>query len=960
VASILVLGPVEVRHGDRALVFARQQERFILGVLALEVCRPVSTDRLIDLLWGDNPPRSARAVLQTRVSELRTALTSLLGGAASGDGPAGDVDGVAVTIESRRSAYVLMASEQIVDAYVFLRQAREWRAAATPSAGRDLLRSALGLWRGPVLGETDRSSALSVRQMLESARLTALEDLFELELGLGNHGAVADEILRLPTEDRTRERLVELAMIAQFRSGRAAEALRTFDRWRRWLDDELGATPGGRIAEIHRAILRNVDPDLVPAPTQPLSGPTALDRADSAATFIPTVPRTLPADVHTFAGREQELASLADMLGTSGESVVSITGPPGVGKTALSLRVAHDLAGEFPDGQLFADLRGADKRAAAEPHEILARFLRALGVQTAPGATLEDQVDMYRTVLADRNVLVILDNVRDDVQIEPLIPPGPGNRVIVNGRSRMHSGAATRTIDLHVLDEDGAVDLLKLLVGGRRIDDEPLAARDLIQLCGQLTLALRIVGARLRARPHWTIERLARTLREERPRLDQFTHGHLDVRVSIGLSYRDLSADAKLLLGSMADLDLVHLSLWAAAALLDSTLSDAEQVLDEIFDAHLADVVGHDAVGPHHQIHDLVRAYAHEQSETEEIAGRLLAARQRLYGVYEYVATSVNKRVTSGIYVGPLETSGTWIPDVDVATVLARDPSRWFETERPHVLTLVRRAAADGDDGICCALVRLTWTLFEMRRYFEDWLAIVETSYSAAEHSQNPIEVASVKLIRAVALSETRRYDEGRIDLADSAAIFRAVGDRAGLGSVLAYRGVLDRLENNTSSAVVQHDSGVSELAGAGDAAAFGLAARYLGQAHLALGHDNDAEEWFATALDAYRSVDVRLGEAQVLVHQGFMFVSRGELDRATQQFEQALCYVREIGDLAGTAQCLRALAAADRARGDVDGARAKLTEALKIVRQPKPTLFERIVSNDLQRLDEVAAGRSG
>ncbi len=959
-AEILVLGPVEVRHGARALVFSRQQERFILGVLALEVGRPVATDRLIDLLWGDEPPRSARAVLQTRVSELRTALASLLREPAAGVGALGDVAEVAVTIESRRSAYVLMAPEQIVDAFVFLQRARDWRSAVTPAAGRDQLRAALDLWRGPVLGDPDHTGAPPLRQALESARLTALEDLFELDLGLGNHVAVADEILRLPAEDQKRERLVELAMTAQFRSGRAAEALQTFDRWRRWLDDELGAMPGPRSAEIHRAILRNVDPGLVPARAQPRSGSTAPDRADSGATFIPTVPRTLPPDVHAFAGREQELASLADMLGTGGESVVSITGPPGVGKTALSLRVAHDLAGEFPDGQLFADLRGADKRAAAEPHEILARFLRALGVQTAAGATLEDQVDMYRTVLADRNVLVILDNVRDDVQIEPLIPPGPGNRVIVNGRSRMHSGAATRTIDLHVLDEDGAVDLLKLLVGGRRIDDEPLAARDVIQLCGQLPLALRIVGARLRARPHWTIEWLARTLRDERPRLDQFTHGQLDVRVSIGLSYRDLSTDAKLLLCSMADLDLVHLSLWAAAALLDSTLSDAEQVLDEIFDAHLADIVGHDAVGPHHQIHDLVRAYAHEQSETEEIAGRLVAARQRLYGVYQYVAASVNKRVTSGMYVGPLETSGKWVPDGNVATALARDPSRWFETERRHILTLVRRAAADGDDRICCALVRLTWTLFEMRRYFEDWLAIVETSYSAADHLQNPIEVASVKLIRAVALSETRRYEEGRVDLADAAAIFDTLGDRAGLGSVLAHLGMFDRLEDNASSALVQFEGAVSDLASAGYPAAFGLAARYLGQAHLAFGHDMDAEEWFATALDAYRSVDVRLGEAQVLVHQGFMFVSRGELDRATQQFEQALSYVREIGDLAGTAQCLRALAAADRARGDVDGARAKLTEALKIVRQPKPTLMERLVSGDLQDLDEVAAGACG
>jgi DNA-binding SARP family transcriptional activator/tetratricopeptide (TPR) repeat protein len=953
VVEILVLGPVEVRHRGRSLPFSRQQERFILGVLALEVGRPISTDRLIDLVWGPNPPRSARAVLQTRVSELRNGLTAMLTGTAV-PGSADSVDHAdhaAATIESHRSAYMLVAQEYTIDAHVFLQQARDWRSAGSDVAARDQLRSAVGLWRGPVLGDLEGTGALPLRQALESARLTALEELFELELALGNHTTVADEILRLPGEEQARERLTELAMIAQFRSGRAADALRTFDRWRRWLDDELAMIPGDQIQETHRAILRNVDP-VLSTPARPGPATPPLGAEEPPASFTPAIPHTLPPDIRAFAGRDDELARLDDWLSGS-ERVVSITGPPGVGKTALSLRAAHDLADRFPDGQLFADLRGADKRAAAEPHEILGRFLRALGVQSAAGASLDDQVDMYRTVLADRKVLVILDNVSDDAQIEPLIPPGPGNRVIVNGRSRLHGGSATRTIDLHVLDVDGSADLLKMLVGDQRVDLDPAAARDLIHLCGQLPLALRIVGARLRARPHWTVERLTRSLRDVRPRLDQFAFGHLDVRVSIGLSYHDFTADAKLLLCSMADIDLIHLSSWAAAALLDCTLDHAERTLDEIFDAHLADIVGHDAIGPHFQIHDLVRAYALEQSGTEEIAARLIAARQRLYGVYQYVAASVNKRVTSGIYVGPLDTSRRWIPDGDVATALARDPSRWFETERPHILTLIRRAVADGDDSICCALVRLTWTLFEMRRYFDDWLAVVETSYSAAEHSQNPSEVASVKLIRAVVLSETRRYDEGRVDLADAAAIFDTLGDRSGLGSVLANLGMFDRLESDASSALVHHGEAVSELAGAGDAAAFGLAARYLGQAHLALGHADDAEKSFATALDAYRSVGIRLGEAQVLVHQGLLLLSRGELDRATQQFEQALAYVREIGDLAGTAQCLRALAAADRARGDIDAARGKLTEALQIVRQPKPTLLERIVSTDLERLDE-------
>jgi DNA-binding SARP family transcriptional activator len=315
-----------------------------------------------------------------------------------------------VTIESRRSAYVLMAPEQIVDAYAFLRTTRNWRSAGTPAAGRDLLRSALDLWRGPVLGEAaEHAGAVPLRQVLESTRLTALEDLFELELSLGNHAVVADEILRLPDEDQKRERLVELAMIAQYRSGRAADALRTFDRWRRWLADELGAVPGRRVAEIHRAILQDVDPEVKP---QTEAAVTRAGRARVVHGSRPTsakVPRTLPPDVGTFAGRDDELALLAGWL-AGGDRVVSITGAPGVGKTALSLRTAYQLADRFVDGQLFADLRGADGRGPVQPKDVLGRFLRALGVDVAAGASLDERIDVYRTALADRNVLVICDN----------------------------------------------------------------------------------------------------------------------------------------------------------------------------------------------------------------------------------------------------------------------------------------------------------------------------------------------------------------------------------------------------------------------------------------------------------------------------------------------------------------------------------------------------------------------
>lgn len=943
-----MLGPVEVRHGGRTLVFSRQQERFILGVLALEVGRPVATDRLIDLLWPDKPPRSARAVLQTRLSELRAALTSLLGAPTAGIGAFGDA---AVTIESRRSAYALMAPEQIVDAFVFLQRARDWRTAATPAARRDQLRAALDLWRGPVLGEPDHAGAPPLRQALESGRLTALEDLFELELSLGNHAAVADEILRLPAEDRTRERLLELAMIAQFRSGRAAEALHLFDRWRRWLDDELGAMPGPRIVQIHRAILNNADPE--PAqPTGPAeirTAPEPVDRGSRSTTAKP--PRTLPPDVGTFAGREDELGLLARWLSGS-ERVVSITGAPGVGKTALSLRAAYLLADRFVDGQLFADLRGADGRGPVHPEDVLRRYLRALGVDVAAGATLDDQIDLYRTVLADRNMLVICDNVSDDAQVEPLIPPGPGNRMIINGRSRLHSGLATRTIELAVLDQDRAIDLLRLLLGDDRINAEPAAARELVRLCGQLPLALRIAGARLRAHPHWTIDRLVDSLRGGHPRLDQLTHGHLDVRLSIGLSYHDLKPDAKLLLCAIADLDLTHLSGWAAAALLDTSIDHADAVLDELFDAHLADIAGHDAAGPLYQIHDLIRAYALEQSLTDSMADRLRGSSLRLYGIYLHIADHAQKRIGYGGYLGRLDTVQRWIPETDVATTLADRPAVWFETERAHVVTLIRRADADGDLDTCSLLVRLTSGLFEMRRHFDDWLTVVAIGRAAARRLGDRQAEGVLGLLLVMAMCEHGRWVDAERESIAVQEEFRRDGDVDGVVAAAINLGLIARFLQTRPNSYELLEPVIAEIDQLTDRGVRAFALRALGQAYVEVGRLLDADDVYTKSLATYRTIDAPIGECQALVYQGRLLLELGDIDRAAAQFGEALAIVRELGDVSGVAQCLRGLAAADRARGDLAAARARLSEALQLVRQPNPTVAEEWVLADLKQLD--------
>jgi DNA-binding SARP family transcriptional activator len=940
VAQILVLGPVEMSYDGGSVVFARQQERFILGVLALEVGRPIATDRLIDLVWGETVPRSARAVLQTRMSTLRSALHGL---------PTLEAPGEVgrFTIESRRSGYVLVAPDDAVDAHVFLRHARGWRAATSPSTARDQLRSALALWRGPVLGESgERHAELPLRQTLESARLTALEDLFELELELGNHALVADEILRLPPADRQRERLVELAMIALYRTGRAADALLTFDRWRRWLDDELGTVPGTGAQEIHRAVLNHVDP--VPIVVSAV-------RSDEAGSVGSTVPRTLPPDVVTFAGRETELDTLTGWLAGDAR-VVSITGPPGVGKTALSIRAAYRLLDQFPDGQLFADLRGADDRVPAEPKEILLRFLRAIGLSIAPGASLDDHIDAYRSALADRRVLVICDNVSSHAQIEALIPPGPGNRLIVTGRNRRHGGEADRAMELRVLDEGEATGLLRLLVGDR-VDAEPGASRDLVQLCGQLPLALRIVGARLRARPHWTIDKIADGLRgSSHARLEQLADDCLDVRRSIGLSYDELAPEGRLLLCAIADLEFTHLTTWAAAALLDAPIAEAERVLDELFDAHLVDVGGSDAIGACFQVHDLIRAYATEQANTAEMALRLRSARVRLYGIYCHVADEAQKRVSFGAYLGRTDIVPRWTPDLNIGERLGSDSARWFETERAHIVTLIGRAQSDRDFDVCSVLVRLTSALFEMRRYFDEWETVLEQGLAAAVAAGDRSAAATLQLTRSWAYVDNGHGSGILADVASAAAEFQRLGDINGLVAAASIPGAAARAVGQAIASLPWVKQAVDEVERTTDRGVYAYAMRVWGQAHLEAGRYDEAAECLVKALATYRTIDAPIGLCQALVYQGRLLLKRGDLDRATAQLSEALDKVREIGDVAGVAQCLRFLAEVDRARGDIESARVRLFEALRLVHQPKPTSMERWVVDDLNQLDALAA----
>src|SRR5215470_16634471 len=369
-------------------------------------------------------------------------------------------------------------------------------------------------------------------------------------------------------------------------------------------------------------------------------GRSAGDPGEGGPVRVPAALSQLPPDIEDFTGREGPMERLrAKMAGHRGEStavvITGAVGKAGVGKTALAVHAGHQLRPLFPDGQLYVNLRGTEAQALA-PAEVLGRFLRALGVQ---GQCLPEDVDsragLYRSLLADRRVLVVLDNAADEAQVRPLLPAGAGNAVLVTSRVRLAGLTPAEVIDLGVLPPEQAVELLGKIVGADRVAAESEAASQLAALCGYLPLALRIVGARLAAKPHWRVKRLADRLGAHHRRLDELVVGDLEVRASFALSYQAVGEVERRAFRLLGLLEVPDFALWMLAALLDVPAPDAEEIAERLADAQLLDTVGEDAAGQiRYRCHDLLRLFARERLATDETPATRRAALERTLQIY--------------------------------------------------------------------------------------------------------------------------------------------------------------------------------------------------------------------------------------------------------------------------------------------------------------------------------------
>jgi DNA-binding SARP family transcriptional activator/tetratricopeptide (TPR) repeat protein len=607
-----VLGPLRAWLGDREVPLGSPQQRAVLATLLLKRGRPATVAELVDAVWGEDPPGGAVSVLRTYISRLRSLLEP--------DRPRSEAPRVLV---SAAGGYAVTVPAGAVDHTVFeqrVREARDLVTAGDPATARELLRTALDDWTGVPLAGVPGPFADSERSRIEEQRLGATETRLRLELDLGLHRDVVPELITLTTAHPLREELRLLLMKALYRCDRQAEALAVYHDTRSTLVEQLGIDPGPALRELHELMLA-ADPSLLAPRAEPAPAPAHAVR-----------PAQLPADCADFTARETEtervVGALTDESFGDGTAVrvVLLTGMGGAGKTTLAVHAAHRVAESFPDGQLYVDLRGVDG-TPADPSAVLAGFLRALGEkdQAIPDSLVE-RAALYRSILDRRRILVVLDNAHDTEQTRPLLPGSGGCAAVVTSRSALAALPATLRVVVGVLRPGAAAELFSRIVGARRAAAERLSILRIVELCGGLPLAVRIVASRLAIRPDWSIADTARQLTGERRRLHELRIEGLAVEACFRLGYGRLDADQARAFRLLSLPAPTTLGLMDAAVLLDLEEWEAASLLETLVDCGMLESPTRDR----YRYHDLVRLFARQRAKEEEPPASRDAALNRL------------------------------------------------------------------------------------------------------------------------------------------------------------------------------------------------------------------------------------------------------------------------------------------------------------------------------------------
>ncbi|HEY7592188.1 MAG TPA: BTAD domain-containing putative transcriptional regulator [Actinophytocola sp.] len=911
--AVRVLGSLEIRVGTQTMSPGGPRQRALFALLALSCNQVVPVDTIVEALWDNDPPDSAIGQIQTSVWRLRKLITGMAPGARRND----------LELVTRPVGYMLTLDPAGLDLTAFqeaARQGQEDLRAERYEEAASRLRRGLDLWRGRAFDDVPGAFAQAEATRLEEQRLCALEDRIEADLALGRHRDLTPELTKLVREHPLRERIRGQLMLALHRSGRQAEALATYQEAYRLLSSEFALQPGEQLQNVHREVLA--------------ARPAGEAVEESAPQGPFGGPERLPADIADFTGRSAMLTQVRAVLsGTAPVApIVDLSGAPGVGKTALAIRAANLLHDVFPDGRFYLDLQGLAHRPLS-PDEALNRVVRWFaGPGVALCDDLEERAALLRSLLADRRVLLVLDNAQSEEQVRPLLPGAPGSAVLITGRRPLLALDNVTHYELPGFSLQEAVDLLAGIVGTDRVAVDRVAAREISQLCGHLPLAIRLVGAWLSLRPHWPLRHMADRLGDERRRLDALSIGDRGVRSSIALSYQALDGRHRALFRRLGALTGSDVPAWVAAALLDTAEPEAEGVIEELVEMRLVDARATGGPVARYGMHTLVRLFARERYEEEDADE---AAVERLVGGWLYLAERAEARLPGGLPRIGRGDGRRWPVDSSATEATTTDAVGWFEAEKLALLSAVETACAYGLAEHAWDLVGCVGRFLEFDSSFDVWQSVLRRALAAVTAARNRRGEAYLLRGLGEVLLDADRYSEALKCLHRARELFADLGEARPEAHVERAIGTLERMRGDTDAAARRFERALVVFERTGDRVGMGDTLYSLGALHKEQGDPHRALTCYRQALAHVQALGDQFNESLLLCGIGSVLLAQGRADEARSVLLDGLAVARAAHADASEAYAHSFLGETDVLTGDLDSAADNLGSALSI--------FERI-----------------
>ncbi|MEV0569293.1 BTAD domain-containing putative transcriptional regulator [Dactylosporangium sp. NPDC050588] len=926
-----LLGSLEADIGGQLVDLGHGRQRSVLAVLLVDANTVVSVSQLLERIWADRPPQRARETLYSYLSRLRRAL--------SVTGEAGP--------HRRSGGYVLAVDPSAVDLVQFHRLAMSARTADDGDA-LALFDQALALWRGEAFAGLDSPWLGALRDQLSQHRFAVELDRNDVALRRGRHAELLPGLAARARAYPLDERLAGQLMLALYRSGRQADALGHYERTRRLLVEELGADPGPALRELHQRIL-----------TEDAAFATPATAGSEPPTVTPPLPRQLPAPPRLFVGRSRELARLTEMLGHRPGSeptmpIVTITGAGGIGKTWLALRWAHDNLHRFPDGQLYLNLHGFSRSGRRQsPAMAIRSLLEALAV--APSAIPSDlhaQTALYRSLVAGKRMLIMLDNAYDADQVRPLLPGSAGCAVVVTSRNQLPGLVATdgaQPLVLHVLAPAEARDLLTRRLGSESAADRPSVDR-IVAACVGLPLALSIVAARAATNPAVPLGALADDLVHNRGNLDAFAGGDpdADLRAVFSWSYHALDADAARVFRLLGVHPGPTVTAPAVASLAGLTGGRARSLLEELVRANVAILL----TPGRYALHDLLRTYATEIVEADD--DRQVALHRMLdhYLHTAYAGALLIEPHREPISLPPARPGVTAEQFAGQAEAL-----EWFVTEQSVILTAVDQAAEAGYDGHVWRLAWATATFLSRGARWQDLTATQRVALASAERARDLVGQAHAHRDLALACNHTGRPEDATAHLQRAFDLFGELGDHVGQAYTCLFLGWVCEWQGRQRGALRHDERALALFQAAGHKVGQAKALNAVGWDHAQAGDYRQAISYCQLALTLHEALDNRTGAAKTWDSLGYAHQRLGRHELAIECFGHALALYRSTGDRYGEAETMDHLGDSHHASGDLEAARDVWQRALDRIGEQSPSEANQI--RDKLRRPDAGPARS-